>query len=494
MTKSTTWITSMALSLLFSVLSGGCSRSSVPRHAGDGWFEPFDVSPMLTVRTDPEYPEQARRGGLEGWVGVEVLVGSDGRVKRARVLRSSDAVFESAALAAAKEFQFRPAERDRRPVRAAVLVPVWFRLAGVASHTRAASRWPTEKANLLCDLYIQRLASSLDGGAAVRFTDWVPESGRQIRALEIDQPYSEFRMGEGELYKFAVSGDLLDSAVAPTFIYPLYHGNQQVGAIEIESEYGGWNPHQRFVLWDKNEPERVQRLREIFQSKHVASVFVFGSGAFYVVSGDNTLDYFAGFKGHYDFSNDLEPLSQQEDLDLLVWRYASVEPKLIDIARKRTTFVEPAARHIIARIGRSFYERNVEFLSVVQHGAYDTSEYQTHWVLRFPEAEGAQYRFDGTIDGKGDLVEEFQLPDCVANASNCCVSVDREAAKAVAQETGLHDPHVSIWRPFLEFQNGSFVWFIGGQNRTREARTAVIDACTAEVLDVLDTAGLSGRH
>ena len=114
MTKSTTWITSMALSLLFSVLSGGCSRSSVPRHAGDGWFEPFDVSPMLTVRTDPEYPEQARRGGLEGWVGVEVLVGSDGRVKRARVLRSSDDVFESAALAAAKELQFRPAERDRR--------------------------------------------------------------------------------------------------------------------------------------------------------------------------------------------------------------------------------------------------------------------------------------------------------------------------------------------------------------------------------------------
>ena len=128
MKKLTRWIASVTALLLFPLLVGGCARSPVSRQSVGDWFEPFDVPPVLTVYEKPQYPERAREQGLEGWVRVKVLVGSDGRVKSARVLRSSDPLFEPAALAAAREFHFTPAERDRRRVRATVLVPVWFRL------------------------------------------------------------------------------------------------------------------------------------------------------------------------------------------------------------------------------------------------------------------------------------------------------------------------------------------------------------------------------
>src|SRR3990172_11259635 len=75
-----------------------------------------EQDPELLDDGAPEYPELARMSGIEGMVVVRVLVGKDGRVKRARVVRAVHPVLDAAALAAAERYVYRPALQQRRPV------------------------------------------------------------------------------------------------------------------------------------------------------------------------------------------------------------------------------------------------------------------------------------------------------------------------------------------------------------------------------------------
>jgi protein TonB len=127
--------------ILFSaaLIVGSCGDSSTPDDPGtvgvevipSGNGEPFykfDTPPTLLTELDPEYPAEAKHSGLEGSVLVKVLVGVDGTVESASVLKSSDAVFESSALEAASRCQFIPAKFEGRPTRSHVAIPIRYRL------------------------------------------------------------------------------------------------------------------------------------------------------------------------------------------------------------------------------------------------------------------------------------------------------------------------------------------------------------------------------
>lgn len=70
--------------------------------------------PMLCP--SPTYPPAALRRGLEGTVVVEFDVGADGLVGNVRVVESSDAVFDEAAINAAQRFRFKPRVVDGIPL------------------------------------------------------------------------------------------------------------------------------------------------------------------------------------------------------------------------------------------------------------------------------------------------------------------------------------------------------------------------------------------
>ncbi len=78
------------------------------------------VSPALTASSDDNY------GGLY-IVRVEVIVGKKGQVLNARVVES-DATkeMEKAALMAARNWRFRPAEKNGKAVNAPIVVPFRF--------------------------------------------------------------------------------------------------------------------------------------------------------------------------------------------------------------------------------------------------------------------------------------------------------------------------------------------------------------------------------
>ena len=75
----------------------------------------------------PEYPDIARQAGVDGTVLVQALVGKDGTVKDTKVVKSI-AMLDAAATAAVKQWVFKPALSNNKPVAVWVAVPVKFTL------------------------------------------------------------------------------------------------------------------------------------------------------------------------------------------------------------------------------------------------------------------------------------------------------------------------------------------------------------------------------
>lgn len=75
-------------------------------------------TPARLLNNPPlNYPSQARRQRLEGWVEVEVRIDERGEVTEARVLRGEpNGVFDREALRTAQRWRFSPREVDGRPV------------------------------------------------------------------------------------------------------------------------------------------------------------------------------------------------------------------------------------------------------------------------------------------------------------------------------------------------------------------------------------------
>ena len=81
----------------------------------------------------PEYPEKARKAGLEGRVVLEVLVGEDGKVTEISVKEDSTSHPDLAASAeqAVRHWRFKPATRNAVPFEMRVEIPFEFKLEDV---------------------------------------------------------------------------------------------------------------------------------------------------------------------------------------------------------------------------------------------------------------------------------------------------------------------------------------------------------------------------
>jgi protein TonB len=66
-------------------------------------------------RTNPSYPELAKRGHLSGKVKVELVIAASGSVKSVRLV-GGNPVFEQSALDAAKQWKFEASEAETKAV------------------------------------------------------------------------------------------------------------------------------------------------------------------------------------------------------------------------------------------------------------------------------------------------------------------------------------------------------------------------------------------
>ncbi|CCG41988.1 energy transducer TonB [Magnetospirillum molischianum] len=95
------------------------------REDADLRAEPLDTPP-------PSYPLAARRRGLEGRVLLRIGIDERGQVAAIDLAASSGSeTLDDAAVAAVRQWRFRPERRDRKSVAATILVPIRFQLGGV---------------------------------------------------------------------------------------------------------------------------------------------------------------------------------------------------------------------------------------------------------------------------------------------------------------------------------------------------------------------------
>lgn len=90
--------------------SGTGSGSGDGAGAGEGRGVPV-TPPRVVSAMQPKYPTSARSAGIEGVVGVKMLVNASGKVTEAIVVRSSgNAALDEAAVAAVYKWRFTPAK------------------------------------------------------------------------------------------------------------------------------------------------------------------------------------------------------------------------------------------------------------------------------------------------------------------------------------------------------------------------------------------------
>ena len=83
--------------------------------------------PEAITKVPPEYPDIARQANVDGTVLMQVLVGKDGKVKDTKVVKSVP-MLDAAAIAAVKQWVFKPALSNNKPVAVWVAVPMKFTL------------------------------------------------------------------------------------------------------------------------------------------------------------------------------------------------------------------------------------------------------------------------------------------------------------------------------------------------------------------------------
>jgi protein TonB len=90
-----------------------------------------EVKPQPISIPTPQYPELARKAGIEGNTVVKALVDIDGSIASVSILKSSgNQMLDQAALVAAKNARFTPAKQRDKYVRVYVSIPIRFTLTG----------------------------------------------------------------------------------------------------------------------------------------------------------------------------------------------------------------------------------------------------------------------------------------------------------------------------------------------------------------------------
>lgn len=93
-----------------------------------GEFQDVDEEPAIVKKIDPQYPPMARDNQIEGTVVVAILVNTDGKVMDTKVVKSSNEIFNEPAQAAVKQWMFKPAIQNKKPIKFWYNVPIVFHL------------------------------------------------------------------------------------------------------------------------------------------------------------------------------------------------------------------------------------------------------------------------------------------------------------------------------------------------------------------------------
>jgi protein TonB len=86
------------------------------------------IPPKLVLQVDAEFSEEARKAKFSGDVEVELVVDEQGRPTHIRVARGVGMGLDEKAVEAVRQYKFKPAMQNGKPVKVAVYVSVQFNI------------------------------------------------------------------------------------------------------------------------------------------------------------------------------------------------------------------------------------------------------------------------------------------------------------------------------------------------------------------------------
>jgi TonB family protein len=86
------------------------------------------TAPIVFQHQEPSYSEKARRAKFSGTTVIQVLIDTQGRVQKMRVLKPLGLGLDEKALETIQNWRFKPAMKDGDPVPVKVLVEISFKL------------------------------------------------------------------------------------------------------------------------------------------------------------------------------------------------------------------------------------------------------------------------------------------------------------------------------------------------------------------------------
>ncbi len=89
---------------------------------------PEPIGGIAKIQNSVNYPEMARRAGIEGRVTVQFIVNEQGNVENAKVVRGIGGGCDEEALKAVRNAKFKPGMQRGRPVRVQFALSINFRL------------------------------------------------------------------------------------------------------------------------------------------------------------------------------------------------------------------------------------------------------------------------------------------------------------------------------------------------------------------------------
>ena len=95
--------------------------------AAAAWAQ-VEAPPVLVYHTQPQYSVEAQQKKVEGSVKLYAQIGTDGRAHRLRVIQSLGSGLDENAVAAVRQWRFRPALKNGRPVATESTIEVDFHL------------------------------------------------------------------------------------------------------------------------------------------------------------------------------------------------------------------------------------------------------------------------------------------------------------------------------------------------------------------------------
>jgi TonB family protein len=108
--------------------ASGQPSGAQPSVEGSGQSSRAVSDPELVEFVRGEYPAEAKAEGLEGTVGLVIVIDAEGHVTNVEVLEAAGHGFDEAAVAAARRFVFKPAHRGDHPVASKIVYRYRFTL------------------------------------------------------------------------------------------------------------------------------------------------------------------------------------------------------------------------------------------------------------------------------------------------------------------------------------------------------------------------------